>query len=123
MKISTVFLGGILGLVLAVSCGGSSLTVDSGTGGSAGGGSGGLGGNGGAGCQGMHYYSAGCNAAPTCDDGTGGACFSLACGCDGRVLTGCGAYSAPFAYTIPVSSVDASDPSALRCDPNADAGH
>ena len=125
MKISTVFVAGILGLALAVSCDGSSLTVDGGTGGSGGsgnGGSGGTGGNGGAGCQAMHYYSPGCNASPTCDNGTGGACFTLACGCNGKVLTGCGEYSEPFAYTIPLSSVDASDPSALSCDPNADAG-
>jgi hypothetical protein len=127
MKISTVFVAGVLGLALAVSCGGSSLSGDRGTGGSSGmggtGGSGGMGGNGGAGCEAMHYASPGCNASPICDNGTGGACFSLACGCDGKVLTGCGVYSAPWAYTIPVTSVDASDPSALTCDPNADAGH
>ena len=123
MKISTLFVACILGLALAASCDGSSLTVDGATGGSGGGGTGGMGGNGGAGCQGMHYYSPGCNASPTCDNGTGGACFTLACGCDGKVLTGCNAYSEPFAYTIPLSSVDASDPSALSCDPNADAGN
>jgi hypothetical protein len=123
MKISSVLVGGILGLALAVSCDGSSLTANGGTGGSGGGGSGGMGGNGGAGCQAMHYASPGCDVSPTCDNGSGGACFSLACGCNGKVLTGCGLYSEPFAYTIPVGSVDASDPSALTCDPNADAGH
>ena len=71
----------------------------------------------------MHYDSPGCSASPTCDNGTGGSCLTLACGCDGKVVSGCRAYSEPFAYTIPLSSVDASDPSALTCDPNADAGH
>jgi hypothetical protein len=123
MKIATLFVACILGLALAVSCDGSSLTVDGATGGSGGGGSGGMGGNGGAGCQAMHYDSPGCNASPTCDNGTGGACFTLACGCDGKVLVGCRAYSEPFAYSIPLSSVDASDPSALSCDPNSDAGN
>ena len=129
MKISTLFVACILGLALAVSCDGSSVTGDPGTGGvggSGGGGRGGgsTGGNGGAGCQAMHYDSPGCNASPTCDNGTGGACFTLACGCNGTVLTGCRAYSEPFAYTIPPGSVDASDPSVLSCDPNAaDAGH
>ena len=126
MKVSTLFVAGILGLALAVSCDGSSLTGDPGTGGvggSGGGGSSGRGGNGGAGCQAMNYYSPGCNASPTCDDGTGGACLTFACGCNGIVLTGCGDYSEPFAYTIPVSSLDGSDPAGLSCDPNADAGH
>jgi hypothetical protein len=130
MKIWALFVTCTLGLALAMSCDGSSTTSDRGTGGSGtggsgsgGSGSGGMGGNGGAGCEAMHYYSPGCNASPTCDNGTGGACFSLACGCNGKVLTGCGAYPEPFAYTIPVGSVDASDPAALSCDPNADAGH
>jgi hypothetical protein len=118
MTPSTLFVAGTLGLALIVSCGASSLTVDAGPR-SGGGGSGGMGGNSGAGCQAMHYYSPGCNASPTCDDGTGGACFTLACGCNGKVLVGCGDYSEPFAYTIPVSSVDASDPAALSCDPDA----
>jgi hypothetical protein len=121
MKISTAFVAGVLGLSLAVSCDGSSLTGDGATGGVGGSGSGGSGGNGGAGCQAMHYYSPGCSASPTCDNGTGGLCLTLACGCDGKVVSGCRAYSEPFAYTIPWSSVDASDLSALSCDPNADA--
>lgn len=122
MKLSTVWLAGILGLALALSCDGSSLPANGGTGGgggSGGGGSTGSGGNGGAGCQAMHYYSPGCNAKPTCDNGTGGACLTLACGCNGKIISGCGDYSEPFAYTIRVSSVDASD---LTCDPTADAG-
>jgi len=127
MKISTLFVSSILGLALAVSCDGSSLTVDGATGGSGGsgrGGSGGRGGNGGAGCEAMHYYSPGCDASPTCDNGTGGACGGLpACGCDGKVIVACGGYPKPFAYMIPLSSIDASDPSASSCDPNADAGH
>ncbi len=132
MKISTVFVAGILGLALAMSCDGSSLTADGGTGGFGGsgrggsgnGGSGGTGGDGGAGCQAMHYYSPGCNASPTCDNGSGGACGGLpACGCDGKVIIACEGYRERFAYKIPLSSIDASDLSALSCDPNADAGH
>ena len=125
MKISTLLVGGILGLALAASCDSSSLSAGAtgGSGGGSSGGSGGMGGNGGAGCEAMHYHSPGCNASPTCDNGSGGACFGLACGCNGKVLTGCGSFSEPFAYTIPVSSVDASDPSKLSCEPTADAGH
>ena len=72
----------------------------------------------------MHYYSPGCNASPTCDNGRGGACGGLpACGCDGKVTIACGGYPEPFAYKIPLSSVDGSDLFGSTCDPSADAGH
>lgn len=113
---------GILGWALVTSCGGSSLRSDAGPGGgSGGGGAADTGGNSGAGCQAMHYQTPGCNSSPTCDNGTGGDCFSLACGCNGKVLAGCGQYSDPFAYTIPVTAVDASNPAELSCDPDAGA--
>jgi hypothetical protein len=106
-----------LGLALGISC--SSSSSSDGTGGS--GGSTGSGGAGG--CKYLHYFSAGCDAQPTCFNGTGGACFSLACGCDGKIIGGCqNEYAVPYAYRISYS-IDASDPYAVTCDPTADAGH
>ncbi|HXJ21904.1 MAG TPA: hypothetical protein VMT03_16895 [Polyangia bacterium] len=113
----------ILGLALGLACSSSSPTNEGGTGGSNG--SGGSTGSGGAGgCKYLHYFSAGCDAQPTCFNGTGGSCFSLACGCNGKVIVGCDSeFGEPYAYQIEVNGVDASDPSALTCDPAADAGH
>ncbi len=124
MKISTLFVVGVLGLVLAISCGGSSLNDGSGTGGAGGSsGSGGSGGGGGVGgCQHLEYASAGCGVAPICTNGSGGACAGAACGCDGKVIFGCGLFSEPFAYTIPLSSFDGAEPAGMACDPTADAG-
>jgi hypothetical protein len=90
---------------------------------------GGMGGIGGAGCEYQHYFTPGCGAdvAPRCT-GAGGACLSFACGCDGRILTGCGnEFAAPYAYTFPVSeqTLDGGLLSGTQttCDPTSDAGH
>ena len=127
MKISTLFVVAVLGCVLATSCGGTPLS--DGTGGSGGGGSGGSGGGGSGGgggtvdasCEHLEYASAGCAASPICTNGSGGACGGTACGCDGKVIFGCGLFSEPFAYTIPLSSFDGADPSGMTCDPAAGA--
>lgn len=101
-------------LFLAASCSSSEpRSGSSGTGGMSGG-------TGGAGCEAQHYFAAGCGAdvAPQCTNGAGGACYRLACGCDGYVTTGCGQeFSKPYAYLLPAS---ASEPDAgLTCDPTA----
>jgi hypothetical protein len=54
-----------------------------------------------------------------CTNGTGGACFQRACGCDGHLLIGCGLFPAPYSYVFPSNfSSDGGD----MCDPTADAG-
>jgi len=124
MKISTLFVVGALGLVLAISCGGSDGSGRGGAGGSSGsGGSGGGGGIADAGCEHLEYASAGCGVSPICTNGTGGACAQAVCGCDGKVLIGCGLFSEPFAYVIPLNSFDGAEPAGMTCDPTADAGH
>ena len=78
------------------------------------------GGIGGTGCQRQEYSAPGCgvDAMTVCTNGTGGACFTRACGSDGHIETGCGLYAAPFAYTLPANfSTDAGD----TCDPTASA--
>ena len=113
----TLFLVGVLGMVLGIACSSSSLPDDHGTGGA-----GGSGGAGGAGCKNLHYFSAGCDVAPTCFNGTGGSCYSLACGCSGRIIAGCAnEFYEPYAYTVPVS-LDGGGSAGMTCDPTADAG-
>ena len=124
MKISTFFVAGVLGLVLAISCDGTPLSDGTGKGGAGGSvGSGGGGGIGGAGCEHLEYASAGCGVSPICTNGSGGACGGTACGCDGKVIFGCGLFSEPFAYAIPLSSFDGAMPAGMTCDPTVDAGH
>jgi hypothetical protein len=60
---------------------------------------------------------------PICTNGTGGACAQTVCGCDGKVLIGCGLFPEPFAYTIPLNSFDGADPAGMTCDPTANVGH
>jgi len=150
LRLLSVLFVGLLGLALGMSCSQSlSKPGDQGTGGEGGSGgtgvggdgdggspSGGPGGGGGLGgtrgCLSPHYFAAGCNVAPRCPEGAGGACASLACGCSGRILNGCNnEYPEPYAYTIPIrlpldgggySIVDASYPpvdGGFSCDPNA----
>lgn len=121
-----------LGLALGGSCSSDNskccdvvATGGSSSGGSAtgGGGAGGVGGGGvgGTGCQRQEYAAPGCGAdvRPICTNGTGGACFQRACGCDGHVLTGCGLFPVPYSRVLPANfSSDAGD----TCDPTADAG-
>ena len=121
----TLFLVGVVGMVLGMACSSASLPEDHGTGGSGGSG-GGAGGSGGAGgCQNLHYFSAGCDVAPTCFNGTGGSCFSLACGCSGKVIGGCAnEFYEPYAYTVlRASFYDGGSSVGMTCDPTADAGH
>jgi hypothetical protein len=103
-----------VGLFLATSCSSSDpRSGNSGTGGMSGG-------TGGAGCQTQHYFSAGCGAdvTPVCTDGAGGACYGLACGCNGYVLTGCGhEFPASYAYLLPVTA--AKPDGGWTCDPTA----
>ena len=129
MKISTLFVVGVLGFALAVSCGGTPLSDGTGTGGAGGsassGGSPGSGGAGGiadAGCEHLEYASPGCGVSPICTNGSGGACAQAVCGCDGKVLIGCGLFAEPFAYTIPLNSFDGAEPAGMTCDP-ASGGH
>jgi hypothetical protein len=87
---------------------GSSGSGASGAGGRAGstdgGGPSGTGGGGGSVClsnQIVIYTAPGCGTAavPVCSDGSGGACASTVCGCDGQVRSdGCYISNAPFAY-------------------------
>ncbi len=146
----------LLGLAFAISCSQSlSNSGDRGTGGAGdstgsggqlggdggsppgSGGAGGIGGTGG--CQSPRYFSAGCNVAPVCPSGAGGACLGWACSCSGKVITGCrNDFGEPYAYTLPTyldgggvsypPGVDASFVSADdggshqlvgTCDPNA----
>jgi hypothetical protein len=110
MKI--LFVLAVLGVAVGIGCSGSTLGN---------GGSGGNSGTGGAGCEARAYLSPGCDTPPTCVNGSGGACFSLACGCSGQILTGCEyEFSHPYAYTLPSTSYD---PAVTTCDPSADAGH
>jgi hypothetical protein len=130
MKTWILVVVGVLGLALGMSCDGSSLTDGRGTGGSGGvgggsggvgGGSGGVGGNADAGCKSLRYFSPGCDVSPICTNGTGGDCYSLACGCSGKIIQGCGEYAEPYAYTVPVS-FDGGGSAGMTCDPTADAG-
>ncbi len=108
-RMKILLLAGALGITVGVGCSGSSL------------GNGGTGGGGGAGCEARAYLSPGCDTPPTCVNGSGGRCFSLACGCSGQIVTGCQfEFSVPYAYVLPVSSYD---PAVTTCDPSADAGH
>jgi hypothetical protein len=124
VKATTLLLVGILGLALAAACSSTSPVSDGdGTGGAGGrGGAGGSGGTVDAGCKYLHYFSAGCDVAPTCFNGTGGACLGLACGCNGKIVAGCAnEFAEPYAYTVP-ASVDPGIEVGAACDPTADAG-
>jgi hypothetical protein len=124
-----------LGLALVVSCssfGGASGCCDpaptggSGTGGRGAGGMGGAG-IGGAGCEYQHYFAPGCSGvSPRCT-GAGGSCATLACGCDGKIIVGCGPeFATPYAYTVPMSldggDLVGGDMVGQTCDPTSDAG-
>ena len=111
MKFWVLVLVGVFGLALGMSCSGSSLNDNRGTGGA--------GGMADAGCKYLHYFSAGCEVSPICFNGSGGSCYSLACGCNGTIIGGCaGEFSEAYAYTYP-GGVDAS--AGMTCDPTADA--
>jgi hypothetical protein len=105
---------------------GSSGSDASGAGGRAGstGGrhSSGTGGGGGSVClsnQIVIYTAPGCGTAavPVCSDGSGGACASTVCGCDGQVRRDrCYSSTAPFAY------FEKGGPSGATCDPDSMGG-
>ena len=118
-----------LGLAVGGSCGGdsSAKTDGGGSGAKAGGGTGGMGGAGGTGCEYQHYFAAGGgpNVSPRCT-GIGGSCATLACGCNGKIITGCAEeFAEPYAYTYSGESApdDGAISSGTTCDPNSDAGH
>jgi hypothetical protein len=118
MKIWALVAVALLCLTLQASCNTEGTSPLDGEGGSSG--SNGTGGVGG--CKYSHYFSAGCSASPTCFNGTGGACYTLACGCNGTVVAGCqDEFAEPYAYRLPASS-DAGDSVGMTCDPTADAG-
>jgi len=143
MKIA--FVVALVGLAVGLSCGQSlSHPGDQGTGGHGGStgtggylggdggfatsGSGGGGGIGGAGgCQSPRYDSAGCDVAPRCPSGFGGACADYACSCSGKVIGGCAnEFGEPYAYTIPMSLGDGGVPrlSSIDAGPiHEDAGY
>ena len=130
MRIGAFLFVAVLGLGFGISCSSSPLGGDQGTGGGGdtggggtGGGSGGGGGTGGAGgCEYLHYLSPGCGVAPTCLNGAGGACYSLACGCSGKIIQGCGdEFAEPYAYTVPVS-FDGGGSAGMTCNPNGNDG-
>jgi len=113
-----LILFGALGFALGTSCGGDQLTDNRGTGGT-----GGIDGGDDTSCLFQHYFAPGCgpDVAPRCT-GAGGACYSLACGCNGKVITGCAnEFAEPYSYTIPVT-FDGSDSAGMTCDPGVDAG-
>lgn len=133
-RVSTFLLVGMFGVSAAVSCSSSALNGPTGTGGAGlatggsaaatgGNGTGGAGGVGGS-CQYQHYFAPACGAeaSPRCT-GVGGSCYSLACGCNGKIIVGCGPeFPEPYAYSIPLK-LDGGDMAGLACDPNAgDAG-
>jgi hypothetical protein len=111
---------GAVAFALGASCGfGDPPVGNRGTGGS-----GGTGGGDDAACLYQHYFSPGCGAdvSPRCT-GVGGACYSLACGCNGKIITGCGdEFALPYAYTILPVTFDGGDSAGMTCDPDSDAG-
>ena len=125
MKLRYLLLFVPLAFAVAASCGNHDSTPgDHGTGG-AGASDGGGGDESDATADGMclyqHYFSAGCSVSPLCT-GAGGSCYSLACGCSGKIIVGCAnEFLEPYAYTLPVNWGDGSDPAGQTCDPNRDA--
>jgi hypothetical protein len=140
MRARLLIVVGLFGVAAGISCSGSSLINGTGTGGSGGaggsgatgglastGGSGGAGGSGGIGgagghCDFLHYLSAGCSVAPSCLNGSGGSCATLACGCSGHVISGCGSeFAEPYTYIVPTifPPPDSGTQIGMACDPNA----
>ena len=113
-----LILFGVVGFALGASCGGDQLTGNTGTGGSSG-----TDAANDTTCLYQHYFAPGCGpeVAPRCT-GAGGACYSLACGCSGKVIVGCSTeFAEPYAYTIPYSP-DGGEQPGMTCDPESDAG-